>query len=90
MIIQSRRRGKGEEKEFKVKQKIANVKGVQALIYISLTNELIFESSYLLQIWFPSSSSSSSDFVERQKIETSSRIWSLCQINKNDDSTREE
>ena len=43
-------------------------------------------SSSLLQIWSPSSSSSSSsDFVERQKIEIpSSRIFSLCHLNRND------
>jgi hypothetical protein len=78
--------GKGEV--FQIKQKITNVKGVQTLLYITLTNELISGStSYsLLQIWSPSSSSSSSsDFVEKQKIETpSSCIESLCQINRND------
>ncbi len=84
------RRGKGEE--FRIKQKIENVKYVQTLLYIA--NELISGSnsypSSLLQIWSPSSSSSSSsDFVERQKIEIpSSSIWSLCQINKNNDSKR--
>jgi hypothetical protein len=78
-----RRRGKGEM--FKIKQKITNVKGVSRLLYISQTNELIFGSNYspsLLQIWSSSSSSSSSDFVERQKIETSSSICSLCQLNE--------
>jgi hypothetical protein len=78
------RRGKGDGEEFQIKQKIENVIGVKSLLYISLTNELISGSaSYLLQIWSPSSSS---DFVERQKIEipSSPGIWSLCQINKND------
>jgi hypothetical protein len=77
-----RRKGKGDK--FQIKQKITNVINVSRFIYISQTNELIFESSspYLLHIWSPSpSSSSSSNFVERQKIETSSSIWSLCQIN---------
>jgi hypothetical protein len=75
-----RRRGKGDK--FQIKQKITNVKGVCRLLYISQTNELIFESypSPLLQIWSPSSSSSS-NFVEKQKIETSSCIYSLCQLN---------
>jgi WD40 repeat protein len=84
------RRGKGGkggkgEGEFKIKQKITNVKDVSTLLYISLTNELISGSSSLsspslLQIW----SSSSYDFVQRQKIQTSSGIESLCQINGND------
>jgi hypothetical protein len=79
------RRVKGDKEMFKIKQKIENVTGVDRLLYISLTNELIFGSYSLLQIWSPSSSSSScSDFKERQKIEISSSIWSLCQINKND------
>ena len=82
------RRGKGE---FQIKQKIENVIGVQTLLYISLTNELIFGSdsypSYLLQIWSPSSSSSS-DFVKGQKIEISFPIMSLCQINRNDTKSR--
>jgi len=88
------RRGKGEGDNFKQKQKLENVKDVEALLYISLTNELIFgsigSSSSLLQIWSPSSStsSSSSEFVERQKIEISSSIVSLCQRNKNDTSRR--
>jgi len=90
------RRGKGDEKEFKMKQKITNLGNVYRLLYIPLTNELIFGSdsslfsSYsLLQIWSPSSSSSSSRFVERQKKETSSSsIWSLCQINRNDSKSR--
>jgi hypothetical protein len=88
------RRGKGDKEMFRIKQKIRNVNGVLTLLYIPLTNELIFGSfpypySYL-QIWSPSfSSSSSSDFVERQKIETcSSWIWSLCQINRNDTKSR--
>jgi hypothetical protein len=84
-IIISTRRGKGgEEDKFQIKQKITNVKGVWRLLYISQTNELIFDSdNSLLQIWSsPSSSSSSSDFVERQKIQTSSSgIYSLCQLN---------
>ena len=55
---------------------------VNRLLYISLTNELISGSlDSLLQIW--SSTSSSSDFVERQNIESSSLIESLCQINEN-------
>jgi hypothetical protein len=80
------RRGKGDK--FQIKQKITNLINVWRLLYISLTNELIFGfGSYttsLLHIWSsPSpSSSSSSDFVERQIIETSSRIWSLCQLNE--------
>ena len=41
----------------------------------------------LLHIW-SSPSSSSSDFVERQKIQTSSSIKSLCQINRNDSNRR--
>jgi hypothetical protein len=86
------RRGKGGG-EFQIKQKITNLNEVKTLLYVSLTNELIFESGSLLQIWSPSSSSSSSsfssDFVERQKIETSSPISLLCQINKNDSSTIE-
>jgi hypothetical protein len=85
------RRGKGE---FQIKQKITNVQGVSRLLYISLTNELISgsHSSSLLQIWSPSSSSSSSssDFVKRQKIETSSGIYSLCHLNRNNDSRRVE
>ncbi len=83
------RRGKGDK--FKIKQKIENVKGVLRILYISRTNELISGSNYypsLLQIWSPSPSSSSSDFVERQKIETSSKIVSLCQINENDTKSR--
>jgi hypothetical protein len=81
------RRGKGEGDKFKIKQKITNVYGVHRLLYISLTNELIYVSEVfcyppLLQIWSPSSSSS--DFVEKQKIQASSGIRSLCQINKND------
>jgi hypothetical protein len=84
------RRGKGDK--FQIKQKITNESGVERLLYISQTNELISGSnsspSYLLQIWSTSpssssSSSSSSDFVERQKIETSSGIWSLCQLKEN-------
>ena len=81
------RRGKGDKEMFKIKQKITNVNGVKTLLYISQTNELISRSSSLLQIWSPSSSSSS-DFVERQKIEASSPIMSLCQINKNDTKSR--
>jgi WD40 repeat protein len=82
------RRGKGGKGDkFQIKQKITNLKGVCRLLYISQTNELIFnsDSSYpsLLHIWSTSSSSSSSDFVERQKIETSDFIWSLCQLNEN-------
>jgi hypothetical protein len=84
-------RGKGQkEREFKIKQRIRNETYVQRMLYISLTNELIFCSSCLLQIWSPSpspSSSSSSDFVEKQKIEAYPfSICSLCQIteNKND------
>ena len=74
------RRGKGEkEREFKIKQRIRNETYVQRMLYISLTNELIFCSSCLLQIWSPSSSSS--EFVEKQKIEASPfSICSLCQI----------
>jgi hypothetical protein len=90
------RKGKGGDK-FTIKQKITNVKDVWRLLYISQTNELIFDSDrdlnpikklfsspYLLQTWSsPSSSSSfSSDFVERQQIQTSSRIYSLCQLNE--------
>jgi hypothetical protein len=79
------RKGKGE---FTTNQKLTNVKAVYRLLYISHTNELIFGSDSflnLLQIWSPSpfSSSSSSDFVEKQKIETSSGIESLCQLNEN-------
>jgi hypothetical protein len=74
-----RRKGKGKGEMFRIKQKIENVRNVITLLYISLTNELVFESNSLLQIWSPSSS----DFVEKQKIETSG-IWSLCQINRND------
>jgi WD40 repeat protein len=83
------RRGKGGKGDkFQIKQKITNVKNVQILLYISLTNELISGSSSpsLLHIWSPSSSSffsSSSDFVERQKIQTPSDIRSLCQLNEN-------
>jgi hypothetical protein len=80
------RRGKGEEDKFKIKQKIENVEYVLTLIYISQTNELIFGYYSLLQICSPSSSSS--DFVEKQKIETSSNIESLCQINNNDPKSR--
>ncbi len=78
------RRGKGKkEREFKIKQRIKNETYVQRLLFISLTNELIFCSSCLLQIWSPSPSSSS-DFVEKQKIEASPfSICSLCQINEN-------
>jgi len=79
------RREKGGKGEFQIKQKIENVYRVETLIYISLANELISGStsySYLLQIWSPSSSSS--DFVEKQKIQIPSEIVSLCQINKND------
>ncbi len=79
-------RGKGDKEMFKIKQKIENVNRVYRLLYISLKNELIFGSPYspsYLQIWSPSSSS---DFIERQKIQTSSHIVSLCQINRNDDS----
>jgi hypothetical protein len=87
LIIIWTRRGKGGKGDkFQIKQKIKNVVGVHRLLYISQTNELIFGSpSSLLQIWSsPSSfSSSSSDFVKKQKIETSSRIWSLCQLNEN-------
>jgi hypothetical protein len=87
------RRGKGGKEMFKLKQRIPNVKDVVTFLYISHTNELIFasdSSSSLLQIW-STSSSSSSDFVEIQKIQTSSSwIRSLCQIseNRNDDSRR--
>jgi hypothetical protein len=85
------RRVKGDKEIFKIKQKIENVEDVSELLYIPLTNELIFASDsypYLLQIWSPSSSSSS-DFVERQKMETSyASIWSLCQINNNDTKSR--
>jgi hypothetical protein len=81
------RRGKGDK--FQIKQKITNVKNVWRLLYISQTNELIFDSDCysppLLQIWSSSSSSSSSssDFVEKQKIKTSYGIYSLCQLNEN-------
>ena len=64
------------------------MKHVYTLLYISLTNELI-SGSYpsLLQIW----SSPSSDFKEKQKIQTSADIMSLCQINENrNDSKRKE
>jgi hypothetical protein len=88
------RRGKGGD-EFKIKQKIENVMGVWTLLYIPQTNELISGSESLfsshLKIWSPSSSSSSSssDFVEIQKIQTSSSgIVSLCQINRNDTKSR--
>jgi hypothetical protein len=80
------RRGKGDK--FQIKQKITNVKFVHPLLYISLTNELIFRSGHFsydsfLQIWSPSSSSSS-NFVEKQKILIpSSSIKSLCQLNEN-------
>jgi hypothetical protein len=82
------RRGKGGKGDkFKIKQKITNVINVSRLLYISKTNELISGSSspYLLHIWSPSpsSSSSSSDFVERQKIQTYSCIYSLCHLNEN-------
>jgi hypothetical protein len=86
-------RRKGED-EFRIKQKIKNVGNVESSLYISLTNELIFESyyslnliqmlyssPYLLQIWSPSSS----DFEERQRIDITSPICSLCQINRNND-----
>jgi hypothetical protein len=82
------RRGKGEGDKFKIKQKIENVIGVHRLLYIPLTNELIFGSWLsLLQIWSPSSSIFTSKYKKRQKIEipSSSSIWSLCQINKNND-----
>jgi len=87
IIIWRRRKGEGEE--FRIKQKIENVKGVVTLLYIPHTNELIFGSfdSSLLQIW-STSTSSSFDFVEKQKIQISSDIWSLCQINKNDTKSR--
>jgi hypothetical protein len=72
---------------FKMKQNITNVKDVVTLLYISQTNELIFasDSSYsFLKIWSSPFASSSSDFVERQKIETSSSwVRSLCQLNEN-------
>jgi hypothetical protein len=79
------RRGKGEGEMFKMKQKITNLNNVWRLLYISQTNELISGShSSLLQIWSSPSSSSSSDFVEKQKIKTSSSyIYSLCLINEN-------
>ncbi len=90
------RREKGDK--FRIKQKLTNVNSVSVyrLLYISQTNELISGSdsfpSSLLQIWSTSpsssSSSSSSDFVERQKIKTSSPIYSLCQINRNDTKSR--
>jgi hypothetical protein len=78
------RRGKGGKEggdKFQIKQKITNLKYVDRLLYISQTNELIFNSyPSLLQIW----SSSSSNFVERQKIQTSSScICSLCQLKEN-------
>jgi hypothetical protein len=87
------RKGKGEG-EFQIKQRIINVYCVSELLYISHTNELISGSHSfpsLLQIWSPISSSSSDlNFVEKQKIQTSSRIYSLRQINeyKNNDSKR--
>ncbi len=90
IIIWRRRKGIGQEEMFKVKQKIENVERVWTLVYMSLTNELISGSSSpsLLQIWSPSSSSSS-DFVERQKIQASSKIYSLSRINEiNKDSKR--
>jgi hypothetical protein len=93
IIIWGRRGKGGKGDKFQIKQKILNVRCVLRLLYISQTNELIFESSSpssLLQIWStsPPSSSSSSDFVEKQKIETSSWISSLCQLNRNNDSKR--
>jgi hypothetical protein len=89
------RSGKGDK--FQIKQKITNVNHVYRLLYISQTNELIFNSDrdlnlikklfsypYRLHIWSSSSSSSSSsDFVEKQEIETSDYIHSLCQLNEN-------
>jgi WD40 repeat protein len=80
VLIWTRRGKGGKGDKFQIKQKITNLKDVDRLLYISQTNELIFASSpsLLLQIW---SSSSSSDFVERQKIQTSSCIHSLCQLN---------
>jgi len=69
-------RVKGEDGEFKSKQKIANEGWVETLLYISLTMELIFApSSSLLQMW--SLSSSSSKYVEMQRIKTSG-ICSFC------------
>jgi hypothetical protein len=90
-IIIWRRKGKGD-KEFQIKQKIENEYCVETLLYIPLTNELISGSySYPspLQIWSPSPSSSS-NFVERQKIEIpySRGIWSLCQINETRNDSR--
>jgi hypothetical protein len=82
VIIWTRRGKGGEGDKFQIKQKITNVKYVLRLLYISQTNELIFDSPSLLHIWSPSSSSSS-DFVEKQKIKTSSSICSLCQLNEN-------
>jgi hypothetical protein len=86
------RRGKGGEGEdrFRIKQRI-KVMNVSRLLYISLTNELISGShSSLLQIWSSSSTSSTSDLVEKQKIQTPSWVYSLCQINetRNNDSKR--
>jgi hypothetical protein len=81
------KRGQGQ-KEFQIKQKIVtNVKNVRALLYISLTNELIFApSSSLLQIW--KSHSSFSDFVEKQTIQETSRIESLYQLNEKRNDSR--
>jgi hypothetical protein len=52
------------------------------LLYISLSSELIFRSYSpdLIQIWSPSSSSSSSKYEERQNIKIFSGICSLCQM----------
>ncbi len=90
------RRGKGEE-EFQIKQKIQleELVHVEEILYISQNNELISLCGICLQIWSPSSSSSS-DFVEKQKIKTSylehpviSSFGRLCQINEiNNDSRR--
>jgi hypothetical protein len=87
IIIWRRKEGGGGGGEgegvFKVKQRITNVQGVEALLYISHTNEFIFGSnSSLLQIW----SRSSSKYKERQNIEISSTIFAFCQANetKND------
>jgi hypothetical protein len=88
------RRKEGEV--FKIiQQKIINLEGILALVYISRTNELISGSysenesfySYLLHIWSPSPSSSS-DFKEKQTIKISSRIVSFCQVKETRNESR--
>jgi len=89
-IIIWRREERKSEGKFQVKQKIENAKGVEAFLYISLTNEFIHgswdsPSSPLLQIW---STSSSSNFENRKNIEVSSTILAFCQANDNKDDTK--